>query len=756
MIELNLRELIGQMDPTDMRRAVALVETGAVKDLKATPSRFIASVEENGRIYLVEVLPLDVEENARASCSCGLLNENHLCVHLTAVMITLSDKLEMSPEDEDIDEEYEDESDDDLSFLEDFNFSAPHPQTGVSALPEQLWPQPGLKEIEQDYRKLVEALNVKQAREMAALRGISLSGLKREGLLDQFAQGLAKPEILAAALEHLPEDCQRVLWLILLLGQRLMARSSTPETIPYLTAALEPFLPTRPVMNCLEDLNRLGLIFMSNGVFRVPIQVWALHATQPALFKTYTGHIDAVEQAKPYQFSRLALHMALLAQSGFLELTPLSKNKDYSGWPLQPGERSSGKDQAIPHEISFLSDARLRQISRDLVEPKTKVDFIARVLELSGFWEGHNPAQLGEAFTRWLQLDPGAQCRMLFKNSIFVPSTFELDEARSAVGFTIGRGPNSPSRDEFMNGLIADRRRLMELLACAPAGQWLDLDVLLRTVHGLQPYWMPELYMRSAAARRKDFAFTPTTWIQVNGRALNLLDYPLWVKTFGNFYIKVITQTFTWLGLVDTAWENKRPVACRVSKFGEYLLERTHEFPAADGSQKKQALYITSSSKFELDAGLADPDLINLVLLIGKPGTEKAAPAAVRRLEYEINPVGVEHAFESGWTAEKIQQVLERGLSGPLPGEWRQDIQTLWERYGRLHLYTQVALIKFADDYCLPELLANTSLNKILLYTFSPRVIAVRPDGVMKLVEELCAKGHTPRLEGNQHASTTL
>jgi hypothetical protein len=60
-----------------------------------------------------------------------------------------------------------------------------------------------------------------------------------------------------------------------------------------------------------------------------------------------------------------------------------------------------------------------------------------------------------------------------------------------------------------------------------------------------------------------------------------------------------------------------------------------------------------------------------------------------------------------------------------------------------------VAVIELADDYALSELLASTSLAKHLLYRFSPRLIAVRAEGVDELRTDLIRKGYTPKTMNN-------
>jgi hypothetical protein len=75
-------------------------------------------------------------------------------------------------------------------------------------------------------------------------------------------------------------------------------------------------------------------------------------------------------------------------------------------------------------------------------------------------------------------------------------------------------------------------------------------------------------------------------------------------------------------------------------------------------------------------------------------------------------------------------------------------LQKWWQEYGSLHIYEDIALVELADDYALNELLAGTTLSRYLLYRFSPRLVAVRPEGVDLLREELVKKGYTPKISG--------
>ena len=102
--------------------------------------------------------------SVRASCSCGLFSADHLCVHVSAFLVTLSEKIQTFVDDEDDDEEFGEDEEVALDprFSNTFGVSPQPRPAGVPSLPEQLWPRPGMKEMEQDYRELVELGRLRQ------------------------------------------------------------------------------------------------------------------------------------------------------------------------------------------------------------------------------------------------------------------------------------------------------------------------------------------------------------------------------------------------------------------------------------------------------------------------------------------------------------------------------------------------------------------------------------------------------------------
>ena len=69
------------------------------------------------------------------------------------------------------------------------------------------------------------------------------------------------------------------------------------------------------------------------------------------------------------------------------------------------------------------------------------------------------------------------------------------------------------------------------------------------------------------------------------------------------------------------------------------------------------------------------------------------------------------------------------------------------QNYGKLHVYDDITLIELADDYALQELLSNTALRDHVIYAFSPRLVAIRPEALDALIPEMEKRGYTPHVE---------
>jgi hypothetical protein len=642
---------------------------------------------------------------------------------------------------------------------------------GVQQIPPAyslaFWQTPGPGEVEAEYRRLLVPWTVKEMRELAAHRGIALSGLKRDGIFENLVKALILEENLTAALERLPADSRATLALVCILGNSFLKLHPVDALLPYLDAALSARTSTGTLRSaglCVEELLKLGLVFQLQNPLVIPVQVLARRMVIPELFTTYSGAISREEKIYPGHFSHMAIALAFLGRSGVLvvERTPRS---------VQENSAQKPNSKPATSEPTLLVENSLKKASRLLHHSEAWIDFTAQTLDAAGFWIDHNPRELTMKLVEWLQKVPTDQDRSLFKMVAGLPSFFEFQAAAEEAHFSTNRpNPYLLSPQQYADALALGRIRLIDLLARAPAGRWLAIMPLLQVLHGLHPYPFsePDLRRLSSGKKVKDEALPWT--IKAGSKSVDWLDFNEWAATFGVFYLKVLTHTLARFGLIDIGWQGSKPVALRMTEYGETLLERRPDYALMPLAQNGPALWFTPGEGFSISLEEANSELINLLLMISTPlepaetasngaksvNDKKAGsrPPAARtgdHLSIGIVKNGMQYAFNSGWSLEKIVSVLEKNLGMPLPREMRQAFDSLWEHNGRLYVYQDMALVELADDYALPELLASTSLNQILLYAFSPRVIAVNPQGVDRWLTELQTKGYTPKVVGASH-----
>ena len=71
--------------------------------------------------------------------------------------------------------------------------------------------------------------------------------------------------------------------------------------------------------------------------------------------------------------------------------------------------------------------------------------------------------------------------------------------------------------------------------------------------------------------------------------------------------------------------------------------------------------------------------------------------------------------------------------------------------YGRVRLYTDVALLETADAVVMRELYATTSVEEQLLHSISPTLHLLKRPGAERLIEELKRRGQTPLLHNEEY-----
>ena len=306
-------------------------------------------------------------------------------------------------------------------------------------------------------------------------------------------------------------------------------------------------------------------------------------------------------------------------------------------------------------------------------------------------------------------------------------SEIDLALAQSNDFRLILRNYNQGNYNLFVHSLSVLRERLIMLIRRLPAGQWFGVRDLARAA-SLIPFYS---LLRGLAG----FGY-----FEINARKLNTERLEDGQELLSRLIEGMLSGPLSWQGAVDLAWEKERLAGFRITNLGGALLAQPVDFEMPKPVQDVPALEFTADGTLALRLESASGDLIGLALQLG---VVEVSPDGVVSVRPTLQGAG--RAFEAGWSAERILDTLKAEAGYAAPTGLAAALQKWWQDFGRVQIYQDVALIEFKDDYALSELLAGTSLSRFLLYRFSPRLIAIRPEGAEELRNELVKKGYTPK-----------
>ncbi len=606
------------------------------------------------------------------------------------------------------------------------------------------------EEVVADYRARLESLTVGQMRELAAHRRIKVSGSRRGGILQSLAAGLADPENLTEAVQRLSTGAHLVLDMLLIMGQNL-EREYTRKTVPgWLNSALAGRNKPQKMEELLDELALSGLIFLNGPQMDLPKAVMAIREQNPDLVKLYPEVVAETEKTRPGEFLHQVLWLSLLCQAKSLDFSVMSVKMDYGGWPTnETVERLARNDdrlRLVASIDSFLKPEVLKRLGPVMGQPAEKIDYAARILEQAGFLSGKPPKKLTPVFSRWLQEGFERQNLVLMQAVKDLGAAVEMDLAQALGEFNIFRDSFTHfTYLSFTQSLTKARQIFFKILQFLPGDEWIDAESFLGLVHGL----LPEFPLDS-------FTSHPLTLALKDGVA-RPTNYTAWRKSYGLFYQAILQGPAQWLGICETAYQGRDLIAFKKTSFGDFLLGSCLNYSFEPAPSTSASISFGKDDLIQLNPAEATPELIGLIMQLGTldtgyhPVKEFEAHSPLQLIGYRLEKGGLSRIFEAGWTGETLIQALTQASQVPLPHPVEDRIRTCWQHFGRLHVYTDLALIQFGDDFCLPELLAGTRLGRSMLYQFNPHLIAVRAETVDDLLNELRSKGYTPRVMEQHH-----
>jgi hypothetical protein len=231
-----------------------------------------------------------------------------------------------------------------------------------------------------------------------------------------------------------------------------------------------------------------------------------------------------------------------------------------------------------------------------------------------------------------------------------------------------------------------------------------------------------------------------------------------WQQSYGKFVLAMLQGPLHWLGIVQlgyaasTAGTDSLPkeptlVAFQLTEIGAYALGRYSElaepqFPQSTSSGS--SCFVSPDLTVSVVPDRTSLEMHNLLHSAGR-----LLDTTPDRFVYQLTAEGISRWLDSG-SAETTVESLIVFLSDRCQAtdtRWSEKLRTWEQNRGLLHIYENITLIELADDYALQELLISTSLADYLVFQFSPRVVAIRADGVDALVQDMEKHGYTPRVQ---------
>lgn len=611
-----------------------------------------------------------------------------------------------------------------------------------------------------EYLETLEAQSINDLRDLARKRGIAVRGTRKEPIVKELAEALADVN---ATRIYIAQQSKTVQDLLIYLNLTLSpGYGFTPEGIIQALQKRHSNLSRRAFYDQIASLVGQGLLvtFRSGGrpYYMLPQAVRVALPSRPELVPQYTDtqgiEIRECPATAPIQ--------ACYALWTFLSKSPVRRERTPARLPVEDSWPQLQGWNHVSEQIDDLVQRRrtpynlynasvtvppppyhLRSGDRSALRKETgqsdpESEFYCALLEHLSILRGEpgeTIVQVEPSFQELLSLQPTLQINVLFEAWMNTLAWNEMDLLRrSTDSLSIRRSLNHSSfkpRDLYREWQ-AGRWAVTRFLSTMDEGDWVSLDGLLKVIYEILPnlvhsQYDPSVWWLESAKTRKQFGTTLEDWLDSSGR----------------FVTAVIEGPLYWLGAVRLGYKNDRLVAVQLTTVGAYALaKRDSPFDTGPQPPPEGALKLNDDMTVEAIPGLAPAQLHALLHLLGD--LEATSP---QQFVYRITAEGVLSALEQGQTIDRLLATLQHWCHQPLPPTWKNRIHTWSQNYGKLHIYDDISLIELADDYALQEILSSTSLREHLIHQFSSRLVAIHPDAIDDLVQELEKRGYTPYVE---------
>jgi hypothetical protein len=727
---LTEQEVALQLDATAMAEAQRYLENDRVHERSVVRNAVMGIVEESAlESYAAEVSVQD--RNIYIDCTCGHRGPD-ICAHVGAVLLAWVNE---------------------RPSFEGYNSAHEVNPDRLSLL---------IDEHEAEYRQMLGNQTINELRSLARQRGIEIHGTRKEPIVAELAGHLCDLQGIRtqiAEVDDLARDMLTYLHLILGRGYGL-----TSEHIATGLHKQQSSVSRRTVHAQLVDLTQRGLLLTfkqsSMVYYYLPQAVRICLPPQPTFVAPFPekrlDQLEMWERSTPRIVQSLyaVWHYALERHPRRSDARQRQQIEDQwpqlANWDHLPQEiRDLQRQRRNPYNMYNLSltvpgaPYRLRSADRNALREETgqsdeEIDFDYAILENIGALSampGEEVACRQEVFYRLLSLAPSAQMSVVVNVWVHLAQWSEMDLLmRSSGDLCIRRNLmySGFSPPDLYAEWRAGRQTVLRFLSTLPEEQWVSADGFLRAIFEvnpdlLHPNTSTGMWWLQSTKTKKQFGTT----------------FEDWRDSVGKFILAVVRGPLAWLGAVALGYQDTKLVALKVTPVGSFALQRRQEIVDTDPQPAAQDIVtLRDDLSVELVPDRTPTQLHDLLHAIGQ--LEESTP---ERFVYRITADGVLLALEHGQTIERLLARIGEWCDAEIPETWHQKMAVWSENYGKLHVYDDITLIELADDYALQELLSNTALQDHVIYQFSPRVVAIRPQAVDALIQEMEKRGYTPHVE---------
>lgn len=732
---LTEREVRHLLDDYILEDAEMYLEGGEIIDPSVEGTTLHARVRESSsRAHTVEIA---LQEQALYSrCTCPH-PQGAVCSHAAAVLLAWVRQSE--------------------------SFRGYDPTRGLSAsdLPE-LGPR-----MVDEYVRVLGQQTINELRELAQQCGIEVKGTRKDPIVEQVATGLADRQTIEGQLQVLEPQLLELLTYVHLILEPGYGFSS--ENLVRLLSERSPSMARPTLHQQVIGLAEQGLLLRFRrdqiSYYLLPHAVRAILPPRPDLIPGYQEDEPDTLQVHSRPATSI-VHSLYLAWSYIAEHSPHSEPvrrrlaaegewPQFAEWDHIPEEVEElvqrrrtpynlyNASVTVPTPRYHLRTAdrqtlRARPAFSDSQRGDEEIEFCYALLDTLGAIQserGQPIVRREEAFQRLLSLAPTVQMYVVLYTWLNTTAWSEMDILRrldEEIRVRRSLTHTSFKPQNLYREWRSARHMVLRFLSTIEEGEWVSLQGFLRMMWQiapdlLHPHYEPATWWLESTRTRKQFGTTFEDWQESGGRfALTVLQGPLY-----------------WLGAIELGYQDEHPVAFRLTPVGSFALHRRSVI--VEQEQKAipaGAVQLSEDMVVTLVPNQVPTQLHELLHLIGR--LETTTPSA---FVYRVTADGVLRALAEGQTIDHLMAALTRWMGKKPPLSWQRRMVNWSENYGKLHIYEDITLIELADDYALQELLSNTSLRDHLIYEFSPRLIAVRPDSVDALVGEMEKRGYTPAME---------